>query len=96
MLVALNLLGLCRVGLGKLAATLLLLLLANAVLLDLVQKLLLIGKQVGNARVLLQFAPPFWVLLGELSGLALLRGRCLFDLVPQPNRRPLGLGLCKE
>jgi hypothetical protein len=67
----------------------------ETVLLDLVQQLLLVGEQVGDARVLLELAPPFWVLLGELLRLALLVGRCLFDLVPQPGRRPLGLWLCE-
>jgi hypothetical protein len=93
-LLILVLLGLSRVGgLGQLAASLQLLLFPGAGLLDLVQQPLLVGEQVGNAGVLLQLAPPFRVLLGQLPRLALLRGRRLFDLVPQPDGRPLGLGL---
>jgi hypothetical protein len=82
----------CISSLGELTAALLLFFPPNTVLLDLVQEPILVGKQVGNAGILLQFAPPFWVLLGEFSLLPLLRCRGLLDLVAQADRRPLGFG----
>ena len=47
---------------GQLAPTSSLLLLASAVLLDLCQDLVFVREEIGNARVLLRFRSPFWVL----------------------------------
>jgi hypothetical protein len=88
-------LGLRRVVgcLSEFTAALQLLFPPLAVLLDLVQKFLFVGEQIGDAGVLLQLAFPLRVLLGQLSRLALLRGGRLLDFVPQPDRRPLRFGL---
>jgi len=65
-----------RLGrLGQLLLAQQLFLAPDALLLDLLQQALLVGKQVRDARVLLQFAAPFGIFAGQLALLALLLGR---------------------